>query len=206
MTINIHNAAKWYGREIVFRNLSYAFQSGTQYAILGPNGSGKSTLLLVIGGYITPNQGVVTYQDHEQRQISTENIYRYIAIVAPYLELMEEFTLAEQVRFQQQFRPFIDGFGPDGVTEVLGLQKHAHKEVRNLSSGMRQRLKLALCILGDAPVLLMDEPLMNLDQKGQDWFHELVNNYLGDRLVIVCSNRREEYAFCQQQLLVTDFK
>ncbi|PSR04057.1 MAG: ABC transporter ATP-binding protein [Bacteroidetes bacterium SW_11_45_7] len=206
MTINVHNAAKWYGREIVFRNLSFSFRSGEQYAILGPNGSGKSTLLLVIGGYITPNKGAITYQRSDHQNIPLENIYQYLAIVAPYLELMEEFTLLEQVRFQQQFRPFIHGFGPDKIIDVLGLQKHMHKEVRNLSSGMRQRLKLALCILSDAPLLLMDEPLMNLDHKGQDWFHELVDNYLGNRLAIVCSNRKEEYAFCREQLLVTDFK
>lgn len=206
MTINIDNAAKWYGPEIVFKNLTYNFQSGTQYAILGPNGSGKSTLLLVLGGYITPNQGTITYHDHDQRQVSIENIYQYIAIVAPYLELMEEFTLLEQVRFQQHFRSYIKGFDPEDIVEKIGLENHRNKEVRNLSSGMLQRLKLGLCLLSDAPILMMDEPLMNLDQKGQDWFQSLVDDYIGGRLVIVCSNRYEEYAFCQQQLVVTDFK
>lgn len=206
MTINIDNAAKWYDRETVFKNLTYHFHSGNQYAILGPNGSGKSTLLMVLGGYITPNKGTITYKDNDQHHVPIENIYQYIAIVAPYLELMEEFTLFEQIHFQQHFRPFLSGFDPNGVLAELGLEGHQDKEIRNLSSGMRQRLKLALCILSDAHILMMDEPLMNLDQKGQDWFHVLVDKFLGNRLVVVCSNREEEYAFCKEQLLVTDFK
>lgn len=72
---------------------------------------------------------------------------------------------------------------------------------------MKQRVRLALAILSDTPILFLDEPTSNLDKKGIDWYNELIQKYTSNPIVIVCSNhQKHEYEFCKQQLLVEDYK
>jgi ABC-type multidrug transport system ATPase subunit len=91
MNISLNNVGRRFNKEWIFRNLSTEFTSGNSYAILGPNGSGKSTLLSVLTGSLSPSEGEISFSD--TKEISVENIYKYISLAAPYLELVETFTL-----------------------------------------------------------------------------------------------------------------
>ena len=72
---------------------------------------------------------------------------------------------------------------------------------------MKQRAKLALAILADCPVLLLDEPISNLDKKVIAWYKDLVNEHALHKLIVVCSNQQtDEYAFCKHQLNIEDYK
>lgn len=205
MNLTLKNIGKKYNREWIFRKLSFSFQSGRSYAILGPNGSGKSTLLRILSGYLTPSEGSREYIK-DGRKIHVEDIYRSLSFAAPYTELIEEFTLLGHVRFHLQFKPLINGMGAGEVVHFLNFEGHQSKEVRNFSSGMKQRLKLALAILTDSKILLLDEPNTNLDQEGVEWYHSLIQNYGRGRMIFVASNRQDEYGFCQQQLVISNFK
>ncbi|NBQ48017.1 MAG: ATP-binding cassette domain-containing protein, partial [Sphingobacteriia bacterium] len=82
-----------------------------------------------------------------------------------------------------------------------------HKFIRQYSSGMKQRLKLALALLADTPLLLLDEPLSNLDRSGAAWYQQMITDYTAKRTVIVCSNAiEEEHFFCERALDVMDYK
>ena len=87
ITVSLQNAGKRFNREWIFRNVNYAFQSGSSYAITGPNGSGKSTLLQCIAASIQINEGTIEFNNGQQK-LDLENIYQYISIVAPYLEVI----------------------------------------------------------------------------------------------------------------------
>lgn len=205
MKINLENIGRRFNREWIFNEVNYDFVIGSSYAILGANGSGKSTLLQVIAGSLTPSVGIVTYQ-HQARYIEVENIYQHISLAGPYLELIEEFTLQEVIDFHFNFKKYIPGTNSSDLIELLGFQRARNKPVRNFSSGMKQRVKLALAVCSDTPILLLDEPTANLDKQGIKWYGELIENYTSNRLVIVCSNQEHEYYFCDHHLHVKDFK
>lgn len=205
MKITINNAGKRFNYEWVLKNIRYTFESGNAYAVLGPNGSGKSTLLRMIAGLLAPSAGTITYEDADH-PIEADQIFRKLSISAPYLELVEELTLEEHFAFQQHFKPLLNSLTIADAIEITQLKPGSGKQIRNYSSGMKQRLKVALAVLSDVPLLLLDEPTTNLDEKGVAWYVDLMKNFGGNRLIIVCSNVAREYSFCTHKIEVLDFK
>jgi ABC-type multidrug transport system ATPase subunit len=222
MKITLSDIGKRYNYEWIFRKVNYEFTSGDNYVLLGSNGSGKSTLLQVIAGNLIPSEGgikyqlaSVEYQDANAEKsnvdnaniVDEENIYRHISYAAPYLDLFEEFTLIESIEFQSQFKPFYEGFSVKDIMEITQLEKAKNKQLKYFSSGMKQRVRLALAVLCDSPLLLLDEPTSNLDKKAIDWYQQLVTDHSKNRLIIVASNQQEyEYPFCNKTLMVEDYK
>lgn len=206
MQIQLNAASKRFNKEWIFSNLDFSFTTGQHYALIGNNGSGKSTLLQIIAGYIGLTKGTIHWTDTDGSAIDSTNIFKHISIAAPYLELVEEFTALEQIAFHQQFKPLQSGLEPIELLEKIGLGNAANKQIRNFSSGMKQRLKLALAIFDQAPILLLDEPCSNLDQEGIQAYHQFIQAYAIHKLIIVASNDPQEYQFCGQQLSLSDFK
>ncbi|MFZ2898890.1 MAG: ABC transporter ATP-binding protein [Saprospiraceae bacterium] len=205
MIIRLEQVAKRYRMEWVFRKLDYEFLPGKNYALLGPNGSGKSTLLKVLSGFLTPSRGKVVFEE-DGKPVPAEDLYRRISLAAPYAELIEEFTLLEAVRFHQRFKPFLKGYDHQAVLDLLPFGAQQHKQIRYFSSGMKQRLKLALAFCSDTPVVLLDEPTTNLDLQGQEWYHRLVTQFADGRLLIVASNVEEDVAFCEGRVEIMEYK
>ena len=205
MDIRLHNLAKRYRYDWIFRRLDFHFEAGVSYAILGPNGSGKSTLMRVLSGHLTPSKGKIVFE-HEGQPIPIDEVYRYLSYAAPYMELIEELTLKESLAFHRRFKAFANGMGEGDIVDLLGFQKSRDKQIRHFSSGMKQRLKLVLAICTDSPLLLLDEPTTNLDAQGFDWYHSLIGRFAAGRLVIVASNEERDYDFCGERLEMGDFK
>lgn len=205
MTITLEQVGKRYGRDWIFRKLSCRFEPGHTYAILGPNGSGKSTLIQLIACNQTPTEGSVTFSNGTAK-IETEDVFQSLSLCAPYMQLIEEFTLEEQLRFHFNFKTALDGMKAESMIELMGLGKHARKQIRYFSSGMKQRVKLCLAMLTDVPVVLLDEPATNLDESGMQWYKQLLENYTKNRILIVSSNRNEEYEMCGARIFLTDYK
>jgi ABC-type multidrug transport system ATPase subunit len=200
-------AGKRFNREWIFRNANLEFNSSTSYAITGPNGSGKSTLLQCMGGMLQLSEGKIQYEDQDKAsQLKEEEVYKQISFCAPYLDVIEEMTLAEFLQFHNQFKSFINNFSIDHIVEEIGLNTAINKQIRFYSSGMKQRVKLAQAIFSDCSIVLLDEPCSNLDVKGIELYHSLVENYCKERLVIVCSNDEVEYSFTTERISVLDYK
>jgi len=121
MTISLENIGRRFNREWIFRDVNYTFESGTAYAILGPNGSGKSTLLQVLNGSLTPSSGKLSYQLNHQ-PVEVESVYQHLSLAAPYMELIEDFTLAEMIDFHFQFKTFRDGLDTNAIVDLLNMQ------------------------------------------------------------------------------------
>ncbi len=204
--IILENTAKRYVKEWVFRELSYSFKKNNSYVLLGSNGSGKSTLLQVISSYLSPSKGKLKFYDNE-KLIDDSLVYKQISLASPYMELPEEFTLSEVIDFHLKFKKFRANITKEIFIKKCYLENEKNKIVSNFSSGMKQRLKLALAILSDSSALFLDEPTSNLDRKGIEWYKQLIVDNLNDRIVVVCSNHiEEEYFFCSQQILIEDYK
>ena len=208
--VRLNNVGKRFNREWIFRHFTYQFFSGKTYAITGANGSGKSTLLQVIAGSLTHNEGTIEFKNGQQTT-NNEQLYSHISIAAPYLELIEEMTAKEMLLFHAQFKPLIlsgveGSVSIDEILQTAGLQNAANKQIRYYSSGMKQRLKLAQAFFSNTPILLLDEPTTNLDADGIALYHNLIKNYCANKLVIVSSNDKQEYEFCEEVIGVGEYK
>jgi ABC-type multidrug transport system ATPase subunit len=199
MTIILSDTGKRFNREWIFRHLNYTFETGKSYAITGANGSGKSTLLQAIAGALTTTTGEISYTLNEQK-LPAEQVYRQLAIAAPYLELIEEMTATELLQFHQQFKPLLPGHSIAAILQTVALEHSANKQIRFFSSGMKQRLKLAQAFFSDTPILLLDEPCTNLDAAGISLYHQLIQEFTANRLLIISSNDPQEYSCCGEEV------
>jgi len=206
LKIILTDVGRRYNREWIFKHITYEFESGKSYAILGPNGSGKSTLLKVLSGSLVPSAGSIYYEMND-KAVDVESVFQYLSLATPYVELIEEFTLREQIQFHFKFKNYLSGYSEPEVVHLLGLENAIDKELKFFSSGMKQRVKLALACCSDSAFVLLDEPTSNLDTAGEGWYLELVDKTKrADRLFIICSNQEKEYNFCDQTLSISDYK
>ena len=202
MKVTLSHVTKHFGHEAVIPGLDHVFAPGSRTAVLGPNGSGKSTLLQLVAGALMPTGGTVVHE-RAGRVLDPLDVYRHVSIAAPYLHLYEDLVLHEAIRSHGRFKPFRAGLSVEDVARMALLDGNLYKPVRNLSSGMYQRLKLTLAILSDTDLLLLDEPVSNLDGKGAGWFRELLLAHLDQRTLLVASNRQQEETFACELVLGT---
>ncbi|TKC00651.1 ABC transporter ATP-binding protein [Pedobacter cryophilus] len=205
MQIILEQIGRRFNREWIFKKIDYSFKSGQSYAILGINGSGKSTLLQMISGALTPSAGTLSYSLNH-KEIAVEQVFQQLSIAAPYLELIEEFTLTEVLDFHFNFKTRLNNLTNKDLIDLLNMDSSKNKQLKHFSSGMKQRVKLILALCADTPLLLLDEPTSNLDDQGIKWYKDLVAQFTANRLVIVCSNQAHEYEFCTHHLLISNYK
>ena len=195
MHIQINNIGKRYQNQWLFRNINLELKLGDSLSVTGQNGSGKSTFMQVVYGLVQASEGEVlingtsNYKPHE-----------VFALSAPYLELPMEFSILEihdlYLRTQKMNA---------GLDEFLSFsdfnKSQVNRAVKLFSSGMQQRLKTALCLSSNSPILLLDEPLTNMDAKGEDWYKNCLND-IKDKIVIIAGNNPIEYAFTNSNLQI----
>ncbi len=200
MNITLTNAGKKYGRNWIFRKFSHQFVAGKRYVVMGPNGSGKSTLLKIISGGATLSEGSIEFATNGKK-LKPEDVFQYVSIAAPWLDIPEEYTLEEILTFHTQFKKFANNISIKEAIKVIEMEHTHEKHYRNFSSGMKQRVKLGLAILSDTPLLLLDEPVTALDAKSVKWYQDMVSEYAKDKSILVFSNNREEeFGFCEERV------
>lgn len=206
LSIHLNAIGKKFGNEWIFKNIELEIKPGEKWVILGGNGSGKSTLLQIISGYILPNSGSLSLEENKM-PLEAERYKNYFSLASPYLELIDEFTLPELIKHTRSFKPFYNKLSDSDISSIAELSHVTHKPLKTYSSGMKQRVKLALAILADCPVLLLDEPVSNLDKSAINWYNQMIKSYAGNKTIIVCSNSiNEEFDFCDNQIDLTKYK
>ncbi len=205
MKIILENIGRRFNREWIFKEINYTFEAGESYAVLGANGSGKSTLLQIISASLNPSTGTVTY-NLNGKIAGIETVFQYLSMAAPYMELIEDFTLQEMIDFHFRFKSYCDGLNASSLIELLNMENASQKTIKYFSSGMKQRVKLALAFCANTPVLLLDEPASNLDQQGINWYLSLIEKFSNGRLLVICSNQEHEYQFCKKFIDITSYK
>jgi len=206
LKITLKDIGRRYNNEWIFRHINYTFESGKSYAILGHNGSGKSTFLKVLSSSLTPSEGELVY-NYGDEVLGVDQVYQQLSLAAPYVELIEEFTLMELIDFHFKFKSYLPSFDKETVISLLGLEHALDREIRFFSSGMRQRVKLVLACCSASPLVMLDEPTSNLDSSGEEWYLTLIDRTkLKSRILVVCSNQKKEYEFCDENISILDFK
>jgi ABC-type multidrug transport system ATPase subunit len=203
--IQLEEASKRFQYEWIFKNLSLTISQGQSIALTGSNGSGKSTLLKCISGAIPISSGHIRFKQLD-KILPESDWFNFLTISAPYLELPEEFTLSELIDFHFKFKSPLNNISKEEILEIIYLEAHSDKMISQFSSGMKQRLKLGLALLSEVPIVLLDEPTSNLDRRGIEWYQNLIDQFGQNRILIVCSNEPREYEFCQQKVVLEDYK
>ncbi len=205
LTVDANQLAKRYNREWIFKNLTYTFQSGKTYAITGPNGSGKSTLMQVLWGQLPQSSGTLSYT-LGGKTIPVEDIFNHVIVAAPYLDLIEELTLEEHLRFHFKMRKPRAGYSIESILDKLYMTDSRDKQIANFSSGMKQRVKLGLAFFTDTKIIFFDEPGTNLDEQAFNWYLENLNTITDNNLVFIASNQKSEYPATAEVITVSRFK
>lgn len=199
MKVTLDNIGKKFSKTWIFKGLSYEFLPGEKYAILGNNGSGKSSLIKLISGQSSPNQGVISYENTE-----IEQLYKKVSLCAPYLDLIEELNLEELLLFVEKFKAFQEGYSVERIMNMFPFKKD--KWIKDYSSGMKQRVKLAIALFSDAELCLLDEPSTNLDEEGMSWLQEQLERIPSKKTLIIASNLEREYSLCKHFIDISKYK
>lgn len=197
MGLTLENLSKSYQGQIIIPEWNAQFDAEDRIAVLGGNGSGKSTLLKLLSGQVSPSSGRLRCPEIPEDQWS-----QCISYTGPHVDLFDAFSPRELFAHHQRLRPL----RPEANLASVPLTEEAlARPMARLSSGMKQRVKLALAIWTEAPLLLLDEPCSHLDQAGVEWFHQLLGASLkpteryAHRMLWVASNhKKEEIGHCDQ--------
>jgi ABC-type multidrug transport system ATPase subunit len=194
LQITLDRLGRSFADRRVFSGLTSSVAAGERLVVRGPNGSGKTTLLKILAGVLRPTDGSFAVLEDDVAR-DTGWLRRWTGYVAPDLVLYEEFTAAENLDFFARLR----GLGRDPVRDEallgrLGLAERAHEPLGTLSTGLRQRAKLAFALQGSPRVLLLDEPGSNLDHAGRELVADTVERFsTGDSVLILATNDPAEF-------------
>jgi heme exporter protein A len=183
------------GGRVVFAELSFGWEGPGVIAVTGANGSGKTTLLKVVAGLLAPGRGSIAWIS-EGRGLKAHEARARLGLVSPELSLYEDLTARENLAFFAAARG--QAFGPDDADRWfarLGLAGRGDDRLGSYSSGMKQRMKLAFAMMGEPPLLLLDEPGSNLDDAGRALLAGLVEEAARTALVVVATNDPAEAAW-----------
>jgi len=159
----------------------------------------------VLSGHLSPSKGKIEFSS-DGKIIGGDDVYKTVSYAAPYIDLIEEFTLKEAIDFHLQFKPFLEGLRPKDLPGLLSFSNAQDKQIRHFSSGMKQRLKLVLAICSGSTLLLLDEPTTNLDNQGIDWYRSLVERFAKGRTLVVASNVDVDFDFCEERVDILEYK
>lgn len=204
MLLSLKNISKKYRREWIFKNISYDFLFGNIYGLSGYNGSGKSTLLKIISGQLIPSKGKVQIIKQDQ-ELEKENFFREFNYIAPYVDLIEEYTIDELIQFLIKTGIISKDYNLNSFLNYTELKNTDDKFIKDFSSGMKQKLKLGIGLLSTRPILILDEPTTNLDQKAKEWFYQKLIEQK-EKLILIASNEKSDLANCSTILSIEEYK
>ncbi|HEX9541589.1 MAG TPA: ATP-binding cassette domain-containing protein [Streptosporangiaceae bacterium] len=198
--IEASGLSKRYGATLAVDGLSFAVPPGQVTGFLGPNGAGKSTTMRLILGLDAPSSGSVTVSGRP-----------YAAFRRPLLEVgamleAKAFHGGRSARNHLLCLALSNGISPARVEQVLdlvGLRSAARKRAGGFSLGMGQRLGIAAALLGDPPVLILDEPVNGLDPEGVLWIRNLLKSLAAEgRTVLLSSHLMSEMSLTADRLII----
>jgi len=201
MQLSLQNIGIHFNSQWIFRAVSLDFHINDKVVFIGDNGSGKSTLLKICSGFLSPEEGELIVTKNGK---TVEVIAPLISLSAPYIELIEEMTLLEFLEFHFTFKDKLIPIS-EMITRI-GLNGKENQFIENFSSGMKQRVSLAQAFFADTPILLLDEPCSNMDEKGIELYNELLTQYTQNRIVVIASNETKEYLTCNKKVFLSEYK
>lgn len=189
---------------MVFSGLSCHLKIGDSLAITGRNGSGKTTLLKLIAGLISPTKGRIVFRRDDETLDRTAKRH-YLSYVGPELTLYDALTAWENLKFFATMHSA--PWEPDKIEAVLNdleIYDRRFDYYGSYSSGMKQRLKYVVALINDPRLLLLDEPMANLDDQGKLIVEQIILRQKECGIVIIATNEKGEYGLAEKRLQLGD--
>ncbi len=197
--MKIENVSKCFHRKTVLQNINCCLESGT-YGLLGPNGAGKSTLMRCVTNYYS-YQGNVEIDGIQVRKLSPAQI----GYLPQRFEGYPELTVRQMLEYFCNLKKITKKDRSSRIQKCLestNLIEQERKKIKALSGGMIRRLGIAQAILGEASVVLLDEPTAGLDPEERMRFKNVIQNIKEDRIVIISTHIVEDVEACCDNILV----
>ena len=189
------NLCKYFKKQKAVDNVSITVRENSIYGLLGPNGAGKSTTLKMITGMLRPTNGKVLFNGHDWTRKDLEQIGALIETPPLYDNLSAAENLEVRAKLLGVPKARIDE-----VLEIVDLQNTGRKKARQFSMGMKQRLGIAIALLNNPKLLILDEPTNGLDPIGIQELRSLIRSFPSQGITVILSS----HILSEVQLIADD--
>ena len=202
--LEVRELVKKYGRSTAVDGLDFEVRAGELLALVGPNGAGKSTTLNCLAGLLRPDGGTFTWNG----SVLGSDRGRTVSLIPETPFVYQMLTVWEHLVFVARGAGLQDGWREraEDLLQRFDLVEHRDKLGEALSKGMRQKVLVACGILGGAPVLMLDEPMVGLDPKGQRELRSMLEALRAEGRALVVSSHLLGYleGLCDRILILKD--
>lgn len=205
MSIQLTEITKIYGTQKAVNAISFSAKKGEIVGFLGPNGAGKSTTMKILTGFIKPTEGTVFVNEVDVVKNPIE-AQKKIGYLPEHNPLYLDMYVREYLEFQASIHHIKKASIQQAIDKV-GLNEEAHKKIKELSKGYRQRVGLAAAILHNPDVLILDEPTTGLDPNQLVEIRQLIKELGKDKVVLLSTHIMQEVeAVCDRVIIINKGK
>lgn len=203
--LRVHEISKNYGKKQILNNVSFEINKGEIVGLVGENGAGKSTLLHILATLQKQSSGHFTI--HGESDNNLRQIRKHIGFVPQEIALWEDFTVKENMKFFEQLSWKRVS---DDTLKALCEAMHLHvwdTQVRSLSGGMKRKLNMAISLIHDPPILLLDEPTVGIDLKSKKEIAHYLSRVsaTNDKTILYISHDMDEItSMCNRVISIGD--
>lgn len=206
--VEIKNLTKRYGAKLALDRVSFTVEEGSIVGFLGPNGAGKSTTMNIVTGYLSATSGevLISGKNTLEEPLEAKKLIGYLPELPPlymdmtveeYLNFMYELKKAKQPKRQHI----------EEICRLVKIEEVYHRLIGNLSKGYKQRVGIAQALIGNPPVLILDEPTVGLDPKQIIEIRSLIKSLGKSHTVILSSHILSEVqAVCERLIVINNGK
>lgn len=203
--IEVQGLSKYYGRLAAIKDVNFRVESGEIVGFLGPNGAGKTTTMRILTCFSPPSTGSASVMGMNVRSDALK-IREQVGYLPEHVPLYDWMRVRSYLEFVARAKGLSSGEGKreiDRVAESVGINEVMAKLIRWLSKGYRQRVGLAQALIGDPPILILDEPTIGLDPKQIREIRELIKGFAQNRTVILSTHILPEVSqVCDRVIII----
>jgi ABC-2 type transport system ATP-binding protein len=196
-SIEINNLSKHFEEIVAVDNLSLAVYPSQIIALLGPNGAGKSTLMNMIAGYLTPSSGEINILSLSNQLEIKQNI-GFLPEGSPlYDDMSVKSFLTYISKLKNQSLSEVDR-----VMDIANISHVANQKIETLSKGYKRRVGFASAIIGNPPILLLDEPTDGLDPNQKDHMLNIIREMSQEKTIIISTHLLDEAQSISNRIII----
>lgn len=191
MQIEVSNLSKKIDGTYLVKDINLKFESGKIYGIVGQNGSGKTVLFKLLLGLMNKTNGKIIVDGEIQNDFMKD-----VGFIIERPNLIPYYSAYDNLRFISSYKGKVDKNKIINALELVGLSAKEKKKVRNYSLGMKQKVAIALAIMDEPKILILDEPLNAIDDSSVKKIRELIIEYKKkDRIVLIASHYKDDIEY-----------
>ena len=207
--LTIENATMQFGGVVAVDNLNLKVDKDQIVSLIGPNGAGKTTTLKMLSGLAKPTSGSFSIFGCSKSELASGGLFAKIGILIEEPGFYPDMSAYDNLRMKCILMGYNDAAYAHGLLDTVGLAGAARRKVKTFSMGMKQRLGIAMALVGNPEVLILDEPCAGLDPKGRDTILNLIKEYqsqMGNTVLFVSHSMEDVAKLCKKVIVMNKGK